>query len=140
MRMGVFMRNDVILNKISVIERCNKRILEVYQQNPQNLLDYTKQDSIILNIQRACEACIDLAMHIVAEERLGLPQTSREAFDMLESQSIITSEIAYRMKAMVGFRNIAVQNYQAINQDILQQILEKHLSDFTTYTKQILDY
>ncbi|MGE6833924.1 type VII toxin-antitoxin system HepT family RNase toxin [Priestia megaterium] len=134
------MRNDVILNKISVIERCNKRILEVYQQNPQNLLDYTKQDSIILNIQRACEACIDLAMHIVAEERLGLPQTSREAFDMLESQSIITSEIAYRMKAMVGFRNIAVQNYQAINQDILQQILEKHLSDFTTYTKQILDY
>lgn len=140
MRVGVFMRNDVILNKISVIERCNKRILDVYQQNPQNLLDYTKQDSIILNIQRACEACIDLAMHIVAEERLGLPQTSREAFDMLESQSIITSEIAYRMKAMVGFRNIAVQNYQAINQDILQQILEKHLSDFTTYTKQILDY
>jgi uncharacterized protein YutE (UPF0331/DUF86 family) len=134
------MRNDVILNKISVIERCNKRILEVYQQNPQNLLDYTKQDSIILNIQRACEACIDLAMHIVAEERLGLPQTSREAFDMLESQSIITSEIVYRMKAMVGFRNIAVQNYQAINQDILQQIFEKYLSDFTTFTKQILDY
>jgi uncharacterized protein YutE (UPF0331/DUF86 family) len=79
-------------------------------------------------------------MHIVAEERLGLPQTSREAFDMLESQSIITSEIAYRMKAMVGFRNIAVQNYQAINQDILQQIFEKYLSDFTTFTKQILDY
>ncbi len=44
------------------------------------------------------------------------------------------------MKAMVGFRNIAVHDYQAINQDILQQILEKHLSDFTTYTKQILDY
>ncbi|MGX1378868.1 uncharacterized protein YutE (UPF0331/DUF86 family) [Priestia megaterium] len=79
-------------------------------------------------------------MHIVAEERLGLPQTSREAFDMLESQSIITSEIVYRMKAMVGFRNIAVQNYQAINQDILQQIFEKYLSDFTTFTKQILDY
>lgn len=79
-------------------------------------------------------------MHIVDEERLGLPQTSREAFDMLESQSIITSGIAYRMKAMVGFRNIAVQDYQAINQDILQQILDKHLSDFTTYTKQILDY
>ncbi len=140
MKVGVSMRNDVILNKISVIERCNKRILEVYQQDPKNLLDYTKQDSIILNIQRACEACIDLAMHIVAEERLGLPQTSREAFDMLESQSIITSEISYRMKAMVGFRNIAVHDYQAINQDILQKILDKHLNDFTTYTKQILNY
>ncbi len=57
-------------------------VLHVYQQNSQNLLDYTKQDSIILNIQRACQAFIDLAMLIVAEERLGLPKTSREAFDM----------------------------------------------------------
>ncbi|MFD2616080.1 type VII toxin-antitoxin system HepT family RNase toxin [Terrilactibacillus laevilacticus] len=134
------MKNDVILNKISVIERCKKRILEVYNQNPQNLLDYTKQDSIVLNIQRACEACIDLAMHVVSEKRLGLPQTSREAFDMLESASIITKKMALRMKAMVGFRNIAVHDYQTINIEILQQILEKHLDDFTTYTKQILRY
>ncbi|MTT31416.1 DUF86 domain-containing protein [Terrilactibacillus sp. BCM23-1] len=134
------MKNDVILNKISVIERCRKRILEVYDQSPQNLLDYTKQDSIVLNIQRACEACIDLAMHVVSEERLGLPQTSREAFDMLASQSIITKETAYLMKAMVGFRNIAVHDYQTINHEILQQILEKHLDDFTIYTKQILQH
>ncbi|MDW4512099.1 HepT-like ribonuclease domain-containing protein [Priestia megaterium] len=46
------------------------------------------------------------------------------------------------MKDMLGFRNItiAVHDYQAINQGILQQILDKHLSDFITYTKQILDY
>ncbi|MFT8323435.1 MAG: DUF86 domain-containing protein [Bacillus sp. (in: firmicutes)] len=134
------MKNDVILNKISVIERCRNRILEVYDQDPLNLTDYTKQDSIILNIQRACEACIDLAMHIVAEERLGLPQTSRDAFDMLEEAAIITKEITQRMKAMVGFRNIAVHDYQTINTEILKQILEKHLDDFTHYTKQILNF
>ena len=49
------MVNDVILNKIASIERCIKRINEVYASNPSNLDDYTKQDSIILNIQRACE-------------------------------------------------------------------------------------
>lgn len=135
---GLSMKNDVILNKISVIERCKKRIIEVYDSNPKNLDDYTKQDSIVLNIQRACEACIDLAMHIVAEERLGLPQTSRDAFEMLLSNSIITNDIAQRMKAMVGFRNIAVHDYQTIHVEILQQIIEKHLSDFTSYTKQIL--
>ena len=54
--------NDVILNKTTTIERCIKRIHEVYEGNPENLTDYTKQDSIILNIQRACEASIDLAM------------------------------------------------------------------------------
>ena len=134
------MKNDVVLNKISVIERCKKRILDVYDQKPENLKDYTKQDSIILNIQRACEACIDLAMHIVAQERLGLPQTSRDAFDMLESSSIIDEEIAKRLKAMVGFRNIAIHDYQTINLNILEQIVEKHLEDFTDFTKQILKY
>jgi uncharacterized protein YutE (UPF0331/DUF86 family) len=134
------MKNDVVLNKISVIERCKKRILDVYDQKPENLKDYTKQDSIILNIQRACEACIDLAMHIVAQKRLGLPQTSRDAFDMLATSSIIDEEIAKRLKAMVGFRNIAVHDYQTLNLNILEQIVEKHLEDFTDFTKQILKY
>ncbi|OMP66232.1 type VII toxin-antitoxin system HepT family RNase toxin [Domibacillus epiphyticus] len=134
------MKNDVILNKVSVIERCLKRIQEVYENDPVNLENFTKQDSIVLNIQRACEAAIDLAMHIVAVERLGLPQTSREAFDMLHSKSIIDEETAGRLKAMVGFRNIAVHDYQTINLDILKQIVDKHLGDFTQYTKQILKY
>ena len=65
------MKNEVILNKISTIERCLKRIQDVYGNDPENLEDYTKQDSIILNIQRACEASIDLAMHIVAGKNWG---------------------------------------------------------------------
>lgn len=138
--MGLFMKNDVILNKISVIERCINRIQEVYANDPANLKDYTKQDSIILNIQRSCEASIDLAMHIVSEQRLGLPQTSRDAFDMLQSNSIIDENIAKRLKAMVGFRNIAVHDYQTLNIDILNQIVDKHLGDFTDYTRQILEY
>jgi len=65
--------NDIIINKITTIERCVRRIHDVYQGNPQNLTDYTKQDSIILNIQRACEASIDLAMHLISERKLGVP-------------------------------------------------------------------
>lgn len=37
------MQNDVILNKISVIERCINRIQEVYANDPSNLKDFTKQ-------------------------------------------------------------------------------------------------
>ena len=39
---------------------------------------------------------------------------------------------------MVGFRNIAVHDYQTLNLDILKQIVENHLGDFTSFTKQIL--
>jgi uncharacterized protein YutE (UPF0331/DUF86 family) len=132
------MSNDVILNKISVIERCIKRINEEYDNNPKNLQNYTKQDSIILNIQRACEASIDIAMHIVAEKKLGIPQTSRDAFELLYKNHIITESVMKKMKAMVGFRNIAVHDYQEINLQIVQMIVEKHLDDFREYVKQVL--
>ncbi|SFB03880.1 MULTISPECIES: DUF86 domain-containing protein [unclassified Bacillus (in: firmicutes)] len=132
------MNNDVILNKVSVIERCLVRVKEVYSNDPANLNDFTKQDSIILNIQRSCEASIDLAMHIVSEKRLGLPQNSRDAFDMLQKNSIITESVANRLKAMVGFRNIAVHDYQTLNIEILKQIVEYHLTDFTDFTRQVL--
>jgi uncharacterized protein YutE (UPF0331/DUF86 family) len=134
------MSNDVMLHKISFIEHYKKRVLDVYAQNPENLKDLIKQDSIILNIQRAIEACVFLAMYIVSQERPGLPQTTQEAFDMLQSNSIIDEEIANRMKAMVDFRNIAIRDYQDIDLNILQQIIDKHIEDFTSFTKQISRY
>ena len=134
------MVNDVIVNKISVIERCLERIKTVYDNTPENLLNLTKQDSIVLNIQRACEACIDLAMHVSAANNFGVPQKSREAFELLSAKSVITEESAANMKAMVGFRNIAVHDYQTININILQEIIESHLDDFTSFTKQIITY
>lgn len=140
MKVVLSMKNDVILNKVSMIERCMKRINEEYANTPSNLNNYTTQDSIVLNLLRACEASIDIAMHIIAEKKLGLPQTSRDAFSFLEENGILTSDLSNKMKAMVGFRNIAVHDYQELNLVILQKIVEDHLDDFTEYTKTILDY
>ncbi|TYO96537.1 type VII toxin-antitoxin system HepT family RNase toxin [Desulfallas thermosapovorans] len=132
------MTSDVIMNKVMTIKRCINRIHEVYDNNPRNLSDYTKQDSIVLNIQRACEAAIDLAMHIVAERDLGLPQSSREAFDLLQQNGIINRELSAKLKAMVGFRNIAVHDYQALNLDVVQNIINKHLTDFSAFAGRVL--
>ena len=130
--------NDVILNKTATIERCVKRIQEVYEGNSESLADFTKQDSIILNIQRACEASIDVAMHIVSERKLGVPKASRDAFKLLQEAGLIDANLAKTLMNMVGFRNIAVHDYQALQLDILQAIVEKHLNDFKDFKKVIL--
>ncbi|MCL5780238.1 MAG: DUF86 domain-containing protein [Firmicutes bacterium] len=130
--------NDIVLNKTQVIKRCINRINEEYRNNPENLQYYTKQDSIILNLLRACEASIDLAMHFVAEKNLGLPQSSRQAFELLQQNNIIEQDLADRLKAMVGFRNIAVHDYQSINLGILQKIIENHLQDFEHFTNRLI--
>lgn len=132
------MGNDVIFNKIAIIERCIERINEEYDNNPNNLNNYTKQDSIILNIQRACEAAIDLAMHIVSEKKLGIPQNSRDAFEVLYNNGLIDNDLMKKLKSMIGFRNIAVHNYQSLNLKVVEEIIEKHIDDFKSFTYIIL--
>lgn len=130
--------NDVILNKTATIERCLRRIHEVYDQDPENLKDFTKQDSIVLNIQRACEASIDLAMHLISDKSLGVPKSSRDGFKLLEDAGIIENDLAKTLMNMVGFRNIAVHDYQALEIEILESILNKHLGDFKKFTQIVI--
>jgi uncharacterized protein YutE (UPF0331/DUF86 family) len=76
-------------------------------------------------------------MHVIAEKELGIPQASRDAFDILHDRGIIDHDISERLKAMVGFRNIAIHNYQKLNIKIIQAIIEKHLKDLVDFAEII---
>jgi len=128
-----FMIKDVIYNKMEIIERCIGRVKEEYEGNPENLKDFTKQDSIVLNIQRAVEATIDIAMYIISDKKLGIPKSSRDAFEVLAYNKIINDDMLKKLKNMVGFRNIAIHNYQKLNLDILQNVIENNLGDFSEF-------
>lgn len=131
--------DDIVLNKVSIIEKCINRIKEEYV-GYENIFEenYTKQDSIVLNLERACQASIDLGMHIVRIKNLGVPQSNREVFVLLQKARIINPPLSKKMQAMAGFRNIAVHDYQNLNLDIVIAIIEKHLKDFKDFKKVIL--
>lgn len=129
---------SVILNKFETIEKCINRINEEYQNNPENLDDYRKMDMIVLNLQRACEAVLDLAVYIVSTRKLGLPQTKREAFILLEENNIIDSKMSKNMQGMVGFINIAVHDYKEIDEAILKDVIENHLNDLLDFARILL--
>jgi uncharacterized protein YutE (UPF0331/DUF86 family) len=129
--------DDITINKTTIIRRCLVRIAEEFQGNAERLTISTVQDSVVLNLLRACEAAIDLAMHQVAVQHLGIPQNSRDAFDLLSANHIISEASAASMKRMVGFRNIAVHDYQRMQIEILEAILTQHLSDFDVYLREL---
>ncbi len=133
------MVDDVALNKAASIERCVRRVREEYGDDPRSLDDQTRQDALVLNLQRACEASIDLAMHLVSRFRLGVPQESRDAFALLAQAKMLTPELTSRLMRMVGFRNVAVHDYQKLSLPIVRSIVENRLGDFLEFASAALE-
>jgi len=131
---------EIILSKINSIENCIKRIDEKITEADFSLSSHDYQDIIVLNLQRACQQSIDLAMFITAELSLGIPQSSVDAFVKLFEKNIISKNTFDNMKSMVGFRNIAVHQYQKINYDVVEYVIKNRLVDFKKFNKELIDY
>ena len=121
--------SDVLLNKAAIIERCIRRIGEEYAAAPQ-LESPTHTDALVLNIERACQAAIDMAMHLVSQKHLGIPQNSSEAFDLLNKAGVIQPDLCGSLRAMTGFRNVAIHEYQELDREILHYIAQEGFRDF----------
>jgi uncharacterized protein YutE (UPF0331/DUF86 family) len=133
------MADDVLLNKAATIERCVARARDEFNADPQTFAtNFTRQDAAILNIQRACEAALDMGHHIIRRESLGLPQSSRDVFALLATAHWLEPELAESMKHMVGFRNIAVHEYQTLQLPITVNIIQSHLGEFLAFSRQML--
>lgn len=133
------MVDDVLINKAATIERCVARAREEYAAGPASFAtDYTRQDAAILNIQRACEAALDMGHYLIRRERLGVPQSARDVFALLAQGGWIDAGLADGLKRMVGFRNIAVHDYQSLQLPITIRIIEHHLDDFLRYSQAML--
>jgi uncharacterized protein YutE (UPF0331/DUF86 family) len=131
--------DDVLINKADTIERCVARVREEYDFNPESFeTNYTRQDAAILNIQRACEAALDMGQHLIRRDTLGVPQSSRDVFDLLAKANWIDNKLAESLKRMVGFRNIAVHDYKKLQFVITVNVITQHLDEFLRYSSAIL--
>ena len=130
---------DVVLAKIAAIQRCIRRIRDVTGLDAARLDDLDVQDIFVLNLQRAIQSSIDLATHVIASEGLGISDTVGGNFVLLANVKIITKTLSKKMQSMVGFRNIAIHEYQALDADILKAILTKDLKDLEQFYTAVLN-
>jgi uncharacterized protein YutE (UPF0331/DUF86 family) len=126
--------NDVVAGKIRNLRDCVQRARRF---DPGTLAgiqaDQVLQDSLVLNVQRACQTAIDLATHLVHATRIGPPNDSRDAFRRLEAAGRLPAELSSRLQAMVGFRNIVVHRYHELDLTVLRTILDQRLGDFLAF-------
>jgi uncharacterized protein YutE (UPF0331/DUF86 family) len=129
--------DDVLMQKLASIDRCVRQVREFVGGDMDRLKQQLVQDAVVLNLQRACEQAIDAAARVVSIRRLGVPADSAEAFTLLERAGALTPMTAARMRAMVGFRNVAVHQYQVLDQAILRAVVERHLDDFAELCREL---
>lgn len=127
------LEKDAVLSKISIIKNCLNSIKSVTNLNPNKLDETFIQDVYVLNLQRAIHACIDIANIIISKKGFKLPSAYKDSFLILRQNNILDKDLTDKMISMVGFRNIAVHEYQEINTDILKSILVNNLKDFEEF-------
>ena len=130
---------EIILLKIESVEKCLKRIAAKLNEPGYSISNHDIQDIIVLNLQRACQQSIDLAMFLNAELGTGVPRSSSDAFEKLMEKGVISKVSYQNMKGMVGFRNVAVHQYQAIDYNIVEYVIKNRLEDFYKLNREIID-
>jgi uncharacterized protein YutE (UPF0331/DUF86 family) len=127
--------DDVLVAKAAVVERCVLRVEDEYAGSAASLRNFTKQDSIVLNLQRACEASIDIAARVILLRKLGVPSSSRDAFALLEREGLLPETLSQPLQRMVGFRNVAVHAYESLRLEVVQEVVERELPKLRAFAR-----
>lgn len=124
----------ILADKLDSLGRCVARVEERRAESAAQLRgDPDRQDIISLNLTRAVQISVDIAIHVLIGRGQPSPKTMGEAFDQLAAEGLISEEIRLRLRAAVGFRNIAVHSYRAIDWDIVHAISHRGLEDFRAF-------
>jgi len=127
---------DLILKKLAFIETCVQDLQS--KSNPQLISSDVREERFVVHtLQLAIQSALDIASHIVSDNRYGEPNTNRELFDLLERNQWLPNDLTERMRNMAGFRNIVVHGYEKLDLAIVRDIVENQLGDLLDYVANI---
>jgi uncharacterized protein YutE (UPF0331/DUF86 family) len=129
---------DILLSKADRVHRHVRRIKE---KRPATLQEFFSaldlQDIVLFNLQMAIQNCIDMASHVISDEGLGMPGSTNEMFYMLQENGYVSRELAEKMVAAVGFRNLVVHEYAKLDLEEVYKISRDHTDDLLEFLKAL---
>jgi uncharacterized protein YutE (UPF0331/DUF86 family) len=136
--MSVRADEDIVLAKVSTIRKCVAAIRSLSRDLPEPEREWMRVDLTVLNLQRAVEASIDLASHLIAANGWELPRDAADGFRVLGSRGVVPPALTEVFVKMVGFRNVAVHSYREVDPRIVNGIARERLGDFESFAKAVL--
>ena len=126
----------LVAKKLALIETCVQQLRSLAR--PEAIRGDIREERFVAHtLQIAIQAALDVASHIVSDERLGEPETNRELFDLLARAGTLGSPLASTLRDMAGFRNVIVHGYQDVDLGVLEDVLRNHLGDLLAFVSAI---
>lgn len=88
-------------------------------------------------VQAAAQACLDLANHVIASEGWQPASDFRDSFTRLEQHEVVDSELANRMRALAGQRNLLVHLYGEVDDALVYASLQDGLDDLDRFARAV---
>ena len=127
---------DLVAKRLAFIETCVAQLRAMAK--PELVTTDVREERFVEHtLQLAIQAALDVASHIVADERLGEPKTNHELFDLLATGGWLDDTHRRTLHAMAGFRNVVVHGYMDVDTMVVRDILERHLDDLLAFVRAI---
>jgi len=127
---------DLLLKKLAFIQTCLSELRSLARV--ERLAADVKERRFVEHTLQICiQAVQDVASHIVSDQRLGEPSANVALFTLLVQSAWLSEETAQFLRAAVGFRNVLVHGYTAVDPEIVRDVLEKHLGDIDQFVVEI---
>lgn len=130
---------DIVLAKASTVRKCLATVRRLKAADAPRLDEWIVRDVVVLNLQRAAQACLDLANHLILANSWELPRSARHSIEILRDAGVISPAQSDPMVGVMGFRNIAVHDYTTLDPAIVDAIVAKHLVDLERFVDAVLE-
>ena len=127
---------QLIEKRLAFIETCLQQLASLGK--PEAIETDVKERRFIEHTLQIClQTAQDVASHIVSDEKLGEPATNQELFTLLASAGWIEESLARPLRSAIGFRNVVVHGYTAVDPAILRDVVENHLGELEQFVAAI---
>jgi len=127
---------ELVAKKLALIETCVQQLRSLGRPEAMRA-DVREERFVEHTLQIAIQAALDVASHIVSDERLGEPETNRELFDLLVRAGRLPPALAPMLRNMAGFRNVVVHGYQDVDLGVVEDVVRNHLDDLLAFVSAI---
>jgi len=126
----------LVAKKLAFIETC---VHELRTLGRVDAIDHDVREERFIEhtLQLAIQAALDVASHIVSDERLGEPATNKELFALLERGKWLDPGQVPTLRDMAGFRNVLVHGYSEVDREVVKDVLRHHLDDLLAFVTSI---